>query len=254
MRLAVTREVSGDIARCELTHVAREPIDVWRARQQHLAYEKCLESLGCRVVRLPECRDLPDSVFVEDVAIVLDEIAVITRPGAESRRKETGAVAETLAAYRPLWFMEPPATLDGGDVFGVGRTLFVGLSSRSDRAAVAQLSARLEPLGYDVRSLEVAECLHLKSAVTRVADRMLLVNPAWIDRQAFRDFEVVEVDRSEPFGANALRIGEHVVYSEAFPLTLQRLRRRGLTVTTVDVSELAKAECGVTCCSLVFEP
>ncbi len=160
MPIAVTREVSPAINRCELTHVAREAIDVNAARAQHHQYEECLAALGCRVIRLPDTPDLPDSVFVEDCAVVLDEIAIITRPGAESRRAETTSVAGGLRAFRELEHIQPPATVDGGDVLLVGRTLFVGLSSRTNGAAVEQLGSLLHPLGYSVVAVEVAGCLH----------------------------------------------------------------------------------------------
>ena len=129
MWIAITRPVSASLAHCELTHLAREPIDVPRARAQHAAYERLLGSLGASLVRVGPAPDLPDAVFIEDTAVVLDELAVVTRPGAASRRPETDAVASVLASYRPLRTMTAPATLDGGDVLRLGRTLYVGRSA-----------------------------------------------------------------------------------------------------------------------------
>jgi dimethylargininase len=250
--IAVTCEVSPAIGRCELAHLERQPIDVARARAQHAAYEARLAELGCEVLRLPAMPDLPDSVFVEDAAIVLDEVAVVTRPGAASRRPETGAVAEALARYRRLVHLRPPARLDGGDVLTIDRTLFVGRSRRTDEDGVRQLARAVAPHGYEVREVAVSGCLHLKSAVTLVAGGTVLIQPAWVGTGPFDGLERVEVDADEPFAANALRIGDAVVYPAGFPRTRQRILDRGIRVLTVDVSELAKAEGGVTCCSLIF--
>lgn len=251
VRIAVTRRVSPAMQRCELTHLARAPIDIDRARKQHRAYQDALRGLGYRIESLPEEPDLPDSVFVEDTAIVLDELAVITRPGAPSRRSETPSIAGTLAKYRRLVRIEAPGTLDGGDVMRVGRTLYVGASSRSNRAAIDQLSGLAIPLGYRVQPIAVHGCLHLKSAVTQVADDRLLINPQWVDRSIF-ELPCIEVDEAEPFGANAVMISGGVVYPSSHPRTADRLRRHGLAVHTVEMSEAEKAEGGVTCCSLLF--
>jgi dimethylargininase len=254
LRIAITRGVSPAIGRCELSYREREPIDVALAERQHLAYERCLADLGCTVVRLPAEPDLPDSVFVEDTAIVLPELAVVTRPGAGSRRAETAAVAAALGPWRrDVRHLGPPGTLDGGDVLVAGPRIFVGRSRRSDAAGRGGLRELLAPFGYEVVPVPVRGCLHLKSAVTAVAADRLLVNPAWTDRSAFAGLEILEVDPAEPDAANALRVGGSVVFPAAFPRTRRRLERAGIAVVTVDVSELARAEGAVTCCSLVFE-
>ena len=252
-RLAFTREVSVSLARCELTHRTREPIDVDRARAQHVAYEAVLRSAGCEVRRLPPLPDRPDAVFVEDTAVVFDEVAVVTRPGAASRREEVRSVADTLASYRTLVAIEDPGTLDGGDVLLMERSVFVGLSTRTNEEGVRQLARALAPHGYAVHPLTVRSCLHLKTAATRVAAATVLLNPEWVDARAFDAFERIEVEPGEAWAANALAVGESVVYAAAFPRTRERLVRRGLDVREVEVSELAKAEGGVTCCSLVLE-
>lgn len=251
--IAVTRPVSPSLAECELTHLAREPINVARATTQHAAYEILLDSLGATVVRAPAAPEAPDAVFIEDTAIVLDEVAVITRPGAPSRRAEPAAVAALLAAYRPVRTMEAPATLDGGDVLRLGRTLYVGRSGRTNNQGIEQLRSIAAPFGYDVVPVEFAGCLHLKSAVTAVDDAVLLLNPAWVSPAAFPGLEAMPVDDREPYAANALRIAGTVIYPSEFPRTRDRLVARGLRVATTDCSELAKAEGAVTCCSLIFE-
>jgi len=251
--LAFTRAVSSRIAQCELTHLAREPIDVERARAQHAAYEHLLTDLGCSVQRVAGAEEQADAVFIEDTAVVLPTIAVMTRPGAQSRRAEVDAVAAALAAYRPLAFINAPGTLDGGDVLRAGRTLFVGRSTRTNDAGIAQLAAFAAPQGFTVRQIDVGGALHLKSAVTEVNANTLLVNPAWVDVLQFGDWQILEVDPDEPAAANVLRIGNALVHGAAYPRTRARLEAAGYRVHAVDVSELAKAEGAVTCCSVLVE-
>src|SRR5262245_16601424 len=249
--VALTREVSPQIGSCELTHLQRQPIDVAVARLQHRQYESCLASLGCVVQRLPVAPEFPDAVFVEDTCVVLDELAVVTRPGAESRRAETQTVAQAMSAYRELRFIDPPGTLDGGDVLCLGKRVFVGLSGRTNQAGSDQLRALLARHGYSVTTVSLSGCLHLKSAVTQVAEQTVLVNRDWVEPSVFGAVDLIDVDRSEPFGANALMVGDAVVYPAAFPRTRARLEANGIRVKNVDVSELAKAEGGVTCCCLL---
>jgi dimethylargininase len=251
--VAITRQVSPAVEQCELTHLERQPIDLQRAQAQHREYEEALRSLGVQVVSLPPLPDLPDSVLVEDAAIVLDECAIITRPGADSRRAEAELIAQGLSPYRKLFRIQSPATVDGGDVLVVGKTMFVGISSRSNRAAIEQMQAILFPFGYAVRGVEVTGCLHLKSAVTQVGKNLLLVNPAWVEKKNFPGMEFIEIAPSEPYAANAVFVGENVVYPSAFPETRKRLESAGIKLVVVDASELAKAEGAVTCCSILFK-
>ena len=253
MRIAVTREVSPSIVRCELTLLPREPIDLERARAQHRRYEECLAELGCCVVRVPLEPTLPDAVFVEDTAIVLDEAAIVLRLGAESRRPEIESIAAELRKHRTLARIEPPGTVDGGDILRLGRVLYGGVSRRTNADGLEQLRALALPCGYRVAVVAVDACLHLKSAVTAVGARTLLLNPQWVDAGAFDDVEVVEVDPSEPRAANALLIDDTVIHAAEFPETRRRLVSCGIAVRNVEASELAKAEGGLTCCSLVFE-
>jgi dimethylargininase len=254
MWFAITREISSAFQNCQLAHLPRVPIDLERARAQHDGYEWALVELGCTVRRVGSAADMPDAVFVEDAAIVFREGAVIARPGAESRRAETPAVAEALArfglSHREI---QEPGTLDGGDVLVVGRDVFVGASRRTNTAGINQLRDIIARLGYSVRAVPVQNCLHLKSAVTAVARKTLLVNRNWVSADAFGDLTLIDVDADEPHAANALLVGDVVICSAAFPKTRARLERHGLRVRAVEVDELAKAEGGVTCCSLVFE-
>lgn len=252
MPLAVTREVSPRFNECEITHIERAPIDVEIARAQHRGYVNALKNLGCDVLELPAQADLPDSVFVEDIAFILPETAVITRPGADSRKPETESIAQALSPFAKLLFLREPATLDGGDVLVVGKRIFVGLSTRSNDEAIRQLRELLGGYGYSVTGVPLRDCLHLKSAVTRVDDSTLLINKNWVDTAFFADYNLIEVDPSEPYAANCLPIGDAIIFPAAFPKTRAKLETLGCKIVSVEVDELAKAEGAVTCCSLIL--
>jgi dimethylargininase len=249
---ALTRDVSPSLAECELSFLDREPIDVPRAVAQHQAYCDALSGLGLDVVRLPADPAFPDCCFVEDTAVVVDEVAVMTSMGAASRRGELPAIEAALAHERPIAHVTLPARLDGGDVLIVGRRVFVGRSDRSDDAGAAALALALRPYGYRVTQVPVTGCLHLKSAVTALDPETLLVNRAWIDVAPLAGFHLVDVDPEEPAAANVLVAGGRVLWHAGFTRTHARVEGRGYTVLPVDVSEFLKAEAGVTCKSIVY--
>lgn len=256
MLIAFTRAISSAFDRGALTHLPRVPIDLDRARAQHDAYEWALVELGCTIRRLDSAPEMPDAVFIEDTAVVVREGAIVARPGAEARRNEVPAVVEALARFGvPQHTIEAPATLDGGDVLVVDRRVFVGASARTNVEGLDQVRQLLEPLGYAVTTVPVHGCLHLKSAVTLVGPDTLLVNRAWVSARAFDGFTLVDVDPDEPYGANALWVTDPgvVIYPVAFRKTRARLERHGIRVRPVEVDELAKAEGGVTCCSLLVD-
>ncbi len=250
---ALTRAVSPALADCELTFLERRKIDIAKAIEQHRGYEECLEQSGVRVIRLPAEPDLPDSVFVEDTAIALDELAVITRPGATSRQAETERVAEALSKYRPLKFIQPPATIEGGDVMRIGRTLYTGLSARTNREGVSQLREIVEPYGYSVETIETASCLHLKTGCVYLGHQTILANRNWINVQPLEGFDLIDVPEDEPWAANTLTIGDTVLTPAGFPKTRKLIEERGFKTLMIDIGELQKAEAGLTCLSLVFK-
>jgi dimethylargininase len=253
MVIVITREISPRFDECEITHIERTPIDLDLARRQHRAYVDALKQLGCRVIELPAEANLPDSVFVEDTAFILPEVAVITRPGADSRKPETESIIKALSPHIDLVHVGAPATVDGGDVLVLGKNIYVGLSTRSNQQAIDQLSGLLQGYGYTVTGVETHGCLHLKSAATRADDQTLLINKSWVDKSHFANFDLIEIDPDEPSAANCLPIGCSILFPTAFPKTCARLEERGHKVLTVDVSELAKAEGAVTCCSLIIQ-
>jgi dimethylargininase len=249
---AITRDVNTGMGNCELTFMPRVGIDIGLASQQHQQYQSVLSSLGCDVVTVPTVSGLADSVFIEDTALVLDELAVLCRPGAESRRAEVAGVRNILQRYKTLESIQSPGTLDGGDLLRVGNVIVAGLSTRSNKSGIDQLRNIVADYGFSVRTVTTTKCLHLKSAVSEVAPGMLLINPDWISLPAFGNFELIDIDDEEPHAANALRVGTRVIYPSSFPRTMEKLVQRGIDVTPIDVSELQKAEGAVTCCSLII--
>ena len=258
MLIALTRPPSPRLAECELTHLPRRPIDADLAADQHRGYCAGLARLGCEVRELPATPDLPDGVFVEDRAVVLDEVAIITRSASVRRREETPSVEAALRCHRPIEHITAPGTLDGGDVLRLDRTLLVGLSPRTDVHAVEQLRGHLAPHGYTIEAVSVTGSLHLKSGCSVIAGDLLVINQDWVDADAILAaapaVRFVDVDPNEPRGANHLLVGDTVLSPTSCPRTVDRIRQCGIEVESVDVSELEKAEAGVTCSSLVFSP
>lgn len=253
MRTVLTRPPGPAITRCELTFMPRHPIDAGAAAAEHRALERALADLGCRVVRLPPLDDQPDAAFVEDVAVVLDEVAIVTRPGSPSRRPETDGMEAVLAPFRPVRTITAPGTLDGGDVLRRGRRLYVGRSGRTNDEGIEQLRAAVAPWNYRVSAVAVEGCLHLKTAACAVAGDVLLVNPAWVDAGALGDGTVLEVDAAEPFAANAIALDGVVLTADGHPRMRRMLESRGIEVRVTPLRELSRAEAGVTCCCLVIE-
>ncbi|HKM65773.1 MAG TPA: arginine deiminase family protein [Candidatus Acidoferrum sp.] len=236
-----------------MSFIDRKPIDMEKARAQHYAYEALLEKLGARVISLAEERDLPDSMFVEDPAVVLDEVAVICPLGTETRRKEAASIAAALVPYRKLAHVKLPGTLEGGDVLQTGKKIFVGLTQRSNAEGIRQLAVIAANYGYDLTAVPVTGCLHLKSAVTYLGRNALLGNREWFQWKRFEGFDWVDVDPTEPHAGNALAVGETIVFPASFPKTRARIEAKGFRVEPLDISELQKAESGLTCSSLLFD-
>jgi dimethylargininase len=253
MLTALTRAVSRSLAGCELTWQVREEIDIARAIEQHHGYEEALRGLGIRVISLAEEPDLPDAVFVEDPIVVVDEVAILTRMGAASRRPESASLERAIAPHRPVRRLCAPATLEGGDVMRIGRDVFVGLSSRTNEEGVDQLARELESFGYRVIAVEVRGCLHLKSACCSMGDGRILANREWVDATALAGYQLVDVAPEEPGAANILRVGDSVIMPDAFPRTAEVVAKHGLDIRAIDISELMKAEAAVTCSSVIFE-
>jgi dimethylargininase len=252
MRIAITRPTGEELADCELSHIDRSPIDIGRALAQHEEYLDAVRALGVRVVELPRLSDHPDAVFVEDIALVLPEVAVVLRPGARSRRGEVPSMAAALAGYRDCVVMEAPATLDGGDVIVFGKRILVGETARSNESGRRALGDLVDPFGYSVEGVPVRDVLHLKSAATVVDDETLIVCPAYVDL-GFLGAELLEPHPDEPHGANLVRIGDTLLADASAPRTVEILRSRGESVVEIPVGEFGKAEGAISCKAVIFE-
>lgn len=253
--LAITRDVARSITQCELTFIDRTPIDHARAVEQHRGYCDRLQSAGLEVVRLPADEAHPDCCFIEDTAVVLADVAIVTSLGSPSRRGETPAIEQELMKHRRIERISLPATLEGGDVLVVDKRIFVGRTTRTNDAGIEVLRGLAR--GYDVVVVRVPGSLHLKSAVTALDDETLLVNPAFIhatdlgDTWSLAGFRRIDVDPAEANAANVLRVGDALWTHAGNPRTHEKLASAGFDVDQVDISELIKAEAALTCLSLL---
>jgi dimethylargininase len=249
---AIVRQPGSDLSACELSYQQREPVDAQRLASQHAAYVAALRSAGLNVIILPALADFPDGVYVEDVAIVLDEVAILTRPGALSRRGEVEPMAEVLEPLRTCLSMQEPSTLDGGDVCLHDGVLYVGQGARTNHAGLKELAHLVLEHGYRVKAVALGDCLHLKSALSSLPDGRILVNRDWLNLSRVEHSGIIEAHPSEPCGANVLAVGEHLICSSAYPRTNERLSEEGFDLLEVDLSEVHKMEAAVTCPSLIL--
>lgn len=253
MSVAFVRRPASSLVHCEVTHVIRKDIDLPSAFRQHQEYCRAVQNMGVTVEKLPPEESFPDAACIEDNAVILPELAVVASMGTASRRGEPALLGSVLSQRRRLLHVLPPATIEGGDVFRVGRTLYVGASSRTNRAGVNALRGVVEPLGYGVVLLTIRGCLHLKTACTPLDDDTLLVNPDWLDVNALKTFRLVSVPPEEPFAANVLRLPAGILGNAAHPRTLELIHAHGCAVTGVELTEFSKAEAGPTCLSLIVD-
>lgn len=252
--IALTRRPAFSFVNCQVEYIPRQEIDLHLAFRQHEAYCHALRQLGVAVEVLPPEETFPDSVFIEDNAVILDELAVVTSMGTLFRRGEPELLSPVLDRHRRLTTIAPPATIEGGDVLRMGRTLYVGVSTRTNREGVEALRAVVEPLGYEVTPVGIRASLHLKTACTSLDDETLLVNPDWIDSDALGSLRLLHVPAEEPFGANILRLPGGVLVQTSSPLTRDMIESQGFATTCVEVGEFAKADAGLTCLSLLISP
>jgi len=253
MLIALTHVVSPNIGQCELSFLNRSPIDYDLAVEQHEDYCRLLRDFGLHVIELSVNRSYPDGTFIEDTAVVVDELAIMAGMGVESRRGEVAGVERELANYREITHIRPPATLDGGDVLRMGRKIFAGITQRSNTAGVESLKNILKPLGYQVIPVPVKHCLHLKSACTAIDDHTILANPYWLDLKSFKDLRIISIPAGEPWASNSLQLNNTICMHAGFSKTAKALQKLGFLVRTIDISELLKAEAGLTCSSIIFK-
>lgn len=252
MLKAITRAVSRHITRCELTFRQRECVDYATATGQHDDYCELLRRLCTETINLDASDEHPDCCFVADTAVVLDELAIIARPGAPARRGEISPVEKTLARYRETARIETPATLDGGDVVRLGKHLFVGRSRRTNPQGIESLRRLVRPFGYSVTPVDVGGSLHLTTACSALDEETVLVNHRWIDAAPFSRFHVVRAPEDEPWAAATVRVGDTLCVEAGAPRTLQLVRRHVADVEVLDISEFRKAEGSLPCLSILF--
>lgn len=294
------RKVSPNLDKCELTCIDRAPLDVQRAAHQHSGYVSALArpfTVGqasvqpaVRVTELDQLPDFPDSMFVEDVCVMFDELAVLTRPGAESRRGEVACIEHAVRRLRKeVRAVREPGTVDGGDVLVVGKRVYVGQSARTNAAGFSQLASFVRDFGYTCAAVDLArerpgravqqDCMHLKCAATKLDEDTVLCNPQWVRPDVFtvHGLRVVAIDCSEPDAANVLSFAvtddelklrlRRVFVPKAYPATLSVIREQYaertsgsvdaqgfetvVDVVVLEVDEIAKAEGALTCCSLL---
>ncbi|HTJ40686.1 MAG TPA: arginine deiminase family protein [Kofleriaceae bacterium] len=254
MTIAITREVSDRFASAISAAVPESPIDVARARSQHLAYRAALESLGARVIVVDADDACPDCVFVEDTAVFAAGLAVVTRPGAVSRRAEVEPIARALSSLGiSIARMHAPATLDGGDCLRVGRTIYVGRSARTNAAGIAALAGAFESRGVRVVAVTMPpRILHLKCVCSPLGDDRILLARGSIDPSTFAGVSIVWAPADETYAANAVFVGGGVIVAEGFPRTREALEGAGLRTIAVPCGEVRKADGSLTCQSIIL--
>ncbi len=246
---AILRRPGPDFAAGLTTARLGKP-DLSRMLAQHAAYADALRSLALQVEVLDPLPGFPDAYFVEDVAVVVPELGIVTRPGALARRGEADAIVPALAGHRPLARLEDPATLDGGDVLVAERTVFIGLSTRTNVPGAEQLARLLEPHGYRSYTVPVAAGLHLKSSVSWLGGETLLVSRRLADQPELRAFRHLLVDVAEEPACNTLLVNGTLLTPAGFPKTRHQLDGTGLPVVELDLTEARKMDGGLTCMSL----
>ena len=248
--IALTHVPSPNLVQCELTHVDRRPIDIDLAVRQHECYRDALHAAGCTVRVFDFNQDLADAVFVEDVAVVLDELIIMGCMGVKSRLPELDGWRKIFIEIRKVVELPVDALLEGGDVLRIGRDLIIGISTRTNRLAIEAVTKLVSPFGYVVHAVPVIGCLHLKTACTALDDETLLLNPNWLDCASLPvKKQIVALDQ---WGANVVRLPNQILTNSEHLATIDQLQRLGYPVTAVDLSEFAKAEAGATCLSLLI--
>jgi len=249
---AIARKPGKNFARGLTTTVSVTPPRYELLRQQHETYLETLKSCGLEVTILDPLPDYPDAYFVEDTAVVTPDVAVITNPGAASRKGEEESMVPVLAGFRKIKRILTPGTVDGGDVLQVGSHFFIGLSERTNQAGAAQLGRILESFGNTWATVEVGAGLHFKSSVNYVGQNTLLVTPDFAEHAKLRGYDKIVLQNAEAYAANTLLVNEHLLSPAGFPATRQKLEVLGFRIIELETSEVRKMDGGLTCMSIRF--
>ena len=249
---AITRGVSSNMDACELTYCSRDNIDLNKAVLQLEQYNELLRTWDVDLVTMPASNSYADCCFVQDTAVVLDEICVIASMGAATRQGEVSEVERLVSPLRKIRRILPPATLDGGDVVQIGKRLYVGHSTRTNARGIVALDRLVEPFGYTVVPVHVNGGLHLTTGCGVINDETVLLNPRWLDAHAFRGLRQLHVPESEPWAANTIRVDNAVCLEDRAPRTLELVQPFAERIDKLDISEFRKAEGSLSCLSLIF--
>lgn len=226
-----------------------------KAREQHENYIRALKKAGLEVTVLESDNKYPDSTFVEDPAIVTKDFAVITNPGAESRKGETREIAETLLNFYSedqIFKIKAPATLEGGDVMQVNNIFYIGLSERTNKMGGEELKEILKENGLKGVIVDFKDILHLKTGIAYIGDNTLVTIKSFIDKEEFSDYDKIILDDEESYAANCIRVNEYVIIPKGFPEAKNKIEKAGFNTLSVDVSEFRKIDGGLSCLSLRF--
>lgn len=251
--IAITRGVSRHIDACQLTHRSREEVNYEKACSQLEQYCELLRRWGVNLMPVAASDSHPDCCFVQDTAVVLDEVCVIASMGADTRLGEVAEVEKLVAPLRKIRHIFLPATLDGGDVVQFGKRLFVGLSTRTNARGIAALAEIVESYGYTVIPVVVNGGLHLTTGCGIVNDETVLLNPRWLDALAFSGLRQLYVPEDEPWAANTIRVDDNVCLEEGAPQTVDLVQPYAGNIAMLDISEFRKAEGSLSCLSLIFK-
>jgi len=250
LKYAVVRPVPDSYDHCLRT--SQEPIDVQLAKRQHAEYCNALQKLGLKLIWIKGDNTLPDSCFVEDTAVILEEKAVICNMKAKSRANEVVEVAKVLEKLKEAHYIIPPATIDGGDVLKIEDKVLVGLSARTSENAVDQLREILEETDLKVFPVKIHNVLHLKSACTYLGNHYVLLSRGHFNTGILRDYKRIVVPKSEEYAADCLAINGTVLVAEGYPKTKKLIEKEGFPVKELDVSEFRKGEGALTCLSIIW--
>lgn len=248
---AIIRKPCKNFAKGLTTSNLGEP-DYQLMLKQHAVYVETLINLGLKISELESLDDFPDAHFVEDTAVIVPEVAIITKPGAESRAGEEITIEAELGKYKKIKKIKTPGTLDGGDVLVVDKKVFIGLSERTNLQGANQLSDILNIYGYDSEFIKVEEGLHLKSDVNFIGKNTLLLTEKYLGTSAFKKFKKICVDDDESYAANSLLINDKTIVPKGFTKTIQKLQQSGFDIIEIEMSESEKMDGGLTCLSLRF--
>jgi len=249
---AVARKPGENFASGLTTSTNPVKPDYERILQQHAAYVATLRDIGLEIVVMDPLPDHPDAYFVEDTAVVTPDIAVITNPGADSRKGETASIGRMMSQFRDIRHIQAPGTIDGGDVLMVSKHFFIGISERTNQEGARQLGTILEEFGNTWVTVPVGAGLHFKSSVNYIGKDTLLVTQDFADHNLLNKYSQIIVDPDENYAANTLYVNDHLIVPAGFPKTRRQLEKLKFAIVEMDVSEVAKMDGGLTCMSLRF--